>query len=144
MDRKMWVIDASVTVKWFFADEEGSQSAEQVLDALIESPNLFFIPDLFYLEIAHVILKKSKDHKFAKHAVDKVHQLGLHCIPVGQKLLFDAISTAHHTGLTVHDAIYVETAKYMKAKWITADMKAVKRCSSSFAVPLQNFPGHSS
>ena len=46
----IWVIDASVAVKWFIL-EETHPAADGVLTALIARPQSFAVPELFAFEV---------------------------------------------------------------------------------------------
>ena len=42
----IWVVDASVAVRWFLKDET-HPNADKVLRRLIDHPELFAVPELF-------------------------------------------------------------------------------------------------
>ena len=50
----IWVIDASVAVKWFLKDETHPQ-AEAILERLISEPEFFAVPELFCFEVFSVL-----------------------------------------------------------------------------------------
>ncbi len=136
----MLVIDTSVAIKWFFEDENDSSHALRVLEKLTRDPDSFFIPDLFFFEFSAVLAKKSNhDTKFCIHALENIYQLGLQTIPSGKELFEMAIQYSSEYKLTVYDCIYIATAKFLDAKWLTADLKALKNIPKSLGLSLQNF-----
>ena len=50
----IWVIDASVAVRWFI-DEEAHAHADEVLEKVIDSPERFAVPELFAFEVFSVL-----------------------------------------------------------------------------------------
>ena len=46
----IWVLDASVAVRWFI-EEEVHPHADEVLDKLIDEPERFAVPELFAFEV---------------------------------------------------------------------------------------------
>ena len=50
------VVDASVGIKWI-VEESGSDEALQILAEVLEFPQDFAVPELFYWEITHVYHK---------------------------------------------------------------------------------------
>ncbi len=135
----MWVVDASVAVKWFFEHEEGTLQAESVLDSIVQASDHFFVPDLFFTEFSAVMMKKSKDKNFSISALQKVQQLGLKSIPSGREILEKAIILAGDEKLSVYDGVYVATAILLGAVWITADKKASKGLKKNIALDLIDY-----
>ena len=135
----MWVIDASVAIKWFFEEEDGSLLAYRVLGLLVQKPDLFMVPTLFFIEFAAVALKKSKDVNASSLALDRLYRLGLHAVPEGEKLLAKALQLSHKFELSLYDGLYLAVASLMKAHWLTADERAVRRLPPSLALSLRNF-----
>lgn len=126
--RELWVVDASVAVKWFFTDEENRDRATVVLSALRDNPSGFAVPSWFHQELAAVLIRKSgHDEKFVSTALGIVYQLGMITIPAGEELTRSAVSIAcdHHIGY--YDALYVALAKSLKGRWLTADNKSCLR-----------------
>lgn len=136
----MWVLDASVAVKWFFRDEPLRKEADLVLDAVVRRPDDFLVPDMFYIETTAVINRKSKrDENFCKSALDSLYELGIPSVPVGREIMEMAVEAACARNLTVYDAIYVALAKTSAARWLSADEQAIARLDSSQACKLASF-----
>ena len=50
----LWVIDASVAVRWFL-EEEAHPNADRVLSMVVDSPESFAVPELFAFEVFSVL-----------------------------------------------------------------------------------------
>ena len=123
-----WVVDTSVAAKWYFNDEKDYAQAQTVLTGLILSPNSYFVPDLFYTELAAVLVKKSAgDQDFTQRALDLVFRLGMRTIPTGGDLLKEAVAISCNTKMSVYDAIYLTVSDFINARWITADRQAYRK-----------------
>ena len=56
----IWVIDASVALRWFL-EEETHQSADEVLKKVVEDPCRFTVPELFAFEVYAVLQRLHPD-----------------------------------------------------------------------------------
>ena len=56
----MIVLDASVALKWIFADEDRADHAERIRDDHVSGKNAIAVPTLFFYEIANVLATKVK------------------------------------------------------------------------------------
>jgi len=119
----IWVIDASVAVKWFLKDE-AHPKAEAILERLISKPELFAIPELFCFEVFSVL---SRIHPYSGNVfVEGVLPLlegGLLRQPMTASLAANAEQFVK-MGLTGYDACYAALAKEIKGIWLTFDEKA--------------------
>jgi len=50
----IWVIDASVALRWYLEDE-AHDCADEVLKAIVEDPCRFTVPELFAFEVYAVL-----------------------------------------------------------------------------------------
>lgn len=120
------IIDASIAIKWFI-EEEGQQTAFEILERAIEKPNLFSVPELFYFELAHVLNRVlGKLNNSQKRLYEKTLHLGIQRIPMSPEL-HQSICEFQSMGLSGYDAAYVAVAKNMSGIWLTFDTKAHKR-----------------
>ncbi len=134
----MFVVDASVAVKWFFAGEDDAEAATRVLDAIIADPRHFAVPELFFCEMVAVLCKAEKIHKTElTEYIEALELLGLHRVGNGHELLATAARLALQWGLSGYDAVYLATAKLIDGVWLTADATALRRINdSSLAVHI--------
>lgn len=119
----IWVVDASVAVRWFFA-QESHPHADAVLERLLSAPEMFAVPELFCFEVYAVLNRLHPRGKevFLKGMIP-VPQCGLLRYPMTEKLA-DGASAFIKRGLTGNDACYAALAKECKGKWLTFDDRA--------------------
>ena len=56
----IWVVDASVAVRWFLSDES-HPNAEAVLAQVVDQPGRFAVPELFAFEV-YAVLQRLHPH----------------------------------------------------------------------------------
>lgn len=136
----MWVLDTSVAVKWFFTDETGREKSTEILHELVENPDLFLVPDLFFQELSAVLIRKSKfQREFVKESLETVYSLGIQTISLGQELSAEAISLSCLYRISYYDAHFLALAEGFKGVWLTADQKAVRKLSKNLALHFSLF-----
>ena len=119
----IWVLDASVAVRWFIQNEEHPHS-ERILRTLIHRPEQFAVPELFCFEVYAVmsrIMKNGADI-FVRGMIPLL-QNGMLRYPMTSSLASSAQKYIS-LGLTGYDACYVALAKELQGKWLTFDAKA--------------------
>lgn len=117
------IIDPSVAIKWF-VQEEGREMALLVLQELLESPESFAVPELFFFELAHVfnrILPKPTPKQLAlfEQLFDVLLPRFAMTVELSQELRH-----LQRKGLSGYDAAYVALAKQLQGKWLTFDRRA--------------------
>jgi len=119
----IWVIDASVAIRWFIL-QEGHPHADLVLDKVLSDPERFAIPELFCYEVYAVLnrLHPSGTDVFLKGMIP-VLNCGIFRCPMTESLALQA-SVFIARGLTGYDACYAALAKELEGKWLTFDDKA--------------------
>lgn len=122
------VLDASVAIKWFLADEPGRDEALAFLDQVRDDPVRFVVPELFFNEMLAVLARLlGKDSSALRAYLDALQDLGFERIGNGRELLAAAADLACGFGLTGYDSIYAATAQLVGGEWVTADAKAHKK-----------------
>ncbi len=132
----IWVIDASVALRWFI-EEEAHPHADEVLKELLSRPQTFAVPELFAFEVYAVLqrLHPSGLEAFIKGLIP-ILQGGLFRQPMTEKLAAIADRFVR-LGLTGYDACYAALAKDMRGTWLTFDQKAhrmIEREKVSFCI----------
>jgi predicted nucleic acid-binding protein len=132
----IWVIDASVAVRWFI-EEESHLHADRVLDKMLSFPERFAVPELFCFEVYSVLCRihPQGDDVFLKGMIP-ILNCGILRYPMTEGLALQA-SVFLNKGLTGYDACYAALAKELKGRWLTFDEKAhqlIKRSHVSFAL----------
>lgn len=121
----IWIIDASVAVRWFLEDE-AHDCAEEVLKAVIEDPRRFAVPELFAFEV-YAVLQRLHPHglnAFRKGIIPFL-QGGLLRHPMTEDLAVKA-NRFVKKGFSGYDACYAALALDLKGCWLTFDKKAHK------------------
>ena len=122
------VLDASVAIKWFVADEPGATEAIEILDRIRDDPRPFAVPELFFNEMLAVLTRLvGRDDAPVRSHMEALQDLGLERIGNGRELLARAaeISCAHR--VTGYDAVYAASADLVGGCWLTADERAHRR-----------------
>lgn len=119
----IWVVDASVAVRWFLKDEQHPH-ADAVLRNLIDTPENFAVPELFCFEVYAVLSRVHPNgHDVFVEAVLPIINGGIFRQPMTESLANQA-DLFVKKGLTGYDASYAALAKEMKGMWLTFDEKA--------------------
>jgi len=119
----IWIVDASVAVRWFI-EEEAHVHADEVLKRMVNEPRRFAVPELFSFEVFSVLHRLHPDaiQVFSK-AIIPLLQGGIFRQPMTEDLAVKA-SRFVRLGLTGYDACYAALAKDLKGLWLTFDHKA--------------------
>jgi predicted nucleic acid-binding protein len=119
----IWVLDASVAVRWFIK-EEVHPHADEVLDKLIDEPERFAVPELFAFEVFSVLQRiHPKGLEVFRKGIIPLLQGGIFRQPMTESLAVKA-SRFVKLGLTGFDACYAALALDLKGQWLTFDEKA--------------------
>lgn len=110
-----WVLDASVALKWFLA-EEYQDTAQEVLQAVIAEPEWFAVPELFLFE-TYAALCRLHPHPL------QAFRRGIFRQPMTAELASDA-DRFRRMGLSAYDACYAALAWQISGTWLTFDSQA--------------------
>ncbi len=126
----IWVVDASVAVRWLIAGEEHPH-ADAVLERMLESPRSFAVPELFAFEVYAVLcrLHPNATEAFLRGIVP-VLQCGILRHPMTVELARTADRFVR-IGLTGYDACYAALAMELRGSWLTFDEQAHRRLADS-------------
>ena len=123
------VVDASIGIK-LFVDEEFSEKAHVLFAQLgNELPAELYVPDLFYIECANILLKYTR--RFRRPLEDSQADLAdlgdlvLRSTSTAD-LMEEALILANETNLTAYDACYAVLARKLALPLITADRPLTK------------------
>ena len=137
----IWVLDASVAAKWFFADEARRAQAVAVRAALVAGPELFVVPHLFFSETAHLLGRRSgRDRAFCAKGMGLLLRLGLRTLGLSEGG-WRRVAHGVASGLTGYDATYVALARELGGRWITDDTKAAELIGERWACRLADWAG---
>ncbi|RLB13499.1 MAG: hypothetical protein DRG63_10110 [Deltaproteobacteria bacterium] len=122
----IWVIDASVAVRWFLEDETDA-NADAVLRKVVEEPRLFAVPELFSFEVYAVLQRLHPEgFKAFRKGIIPILQGGILRHPMTERLAKRADKFVRK-GLTGYDACYAALAEDLKGLWLTFDKRAHQR-----------------
>lgn len=119
----IWIIDASVAIRWFI-DEEVHAHADEVLGKVIDSPEIFAVPELFAFEVFSVLQRMHPNGlEVFRKGIMPILQGGILRQPMTETLALKADKFIA-LGLTGYDACYAALARDLKGVWLTFDEKA--------------------
>lgn len=119
----IWVIDASVAVRWFI-EEEAHAHADEVLEKVIDEPERFAVPELFAFEVFSVLQRIHPSGLEAfRNGIIPLLQGGIFRQPMTESLAVKANSFVN-LGLTGYDACYAALARDLRGIWLTFDEQA--------------------
>ena len=132
-----FVIDASVGIK-LFVQEQGSEQVANLFSHLAaDTPAQLYVPDLFYIECANILLKYAR--RFGRSLEDShsdledLSQLSLRVTPTSV-LMADALLLAAERNLTAYDACYVILAQRLGISLLTANEALGRAFENSLGV----------
>jgi predicted nucleic acid-binding protein len=120
------VVDTSVVVKWFVA-EEGQDKAER----LIGTP--LIAPDLIMAEVSNAVWKKWRKGEMAAEQARVAQAMVSSFVemvpsrPFAEAALAIAIELEH----AVYDCFYLALCEASERRMITADQRLIKRCAGT-------------
>lgn len=117
------IVDASVAFKWF-VEEEGVTRALEVLERLVQSPEDFAVPEIFFFELVHTFNRLVGEPSADNMATLKqLFNMDLRRFSMDEPL-FQRTRKFQALGLSGYDAAYVAIAEMIRGKWLTFDRKA--------------------
>ncbi len=133
----MVVLDASVVLKWLFADEVGGDRAASLRDAHASGRELVAVPDLLFYEIGNVLSTKTKlpDAAVAE-AFSLLWDFGLERFDLGLEEYLGALALSRKHRITLYDAAYVELSRRLKCPFVTADKKLYEKIKGLKSIEL--------
>jgi len=117
------IIDASVAIKWFIK-EKGHETSLAVLERILESPEYFAVPELFYFEVSHVLNRLIPSlNRGQKELLHHLLQWGVVRFSMTKEWM-EEIRRFQQLGLSGYDSAYAALAKILKGTWLSFDKKA--------------------
>lgn len=122
----LFVVDASVAVKWFLpsAGEPFSEQARLVREMVLQGEDQFIAPDLLWAEFGNVMWRAVRRGRLtaeeAKLGVDTFAKMAILNV-LSHPLIPMALDLAISSNCTLYDCLYVTLAMESSAQLITAD-----------------------
>ena len=121
----IWVIDASIAVRWFI-EEETHPNADEVLRAVVQQPERFAVPELFAFEVFSVLMRLHPNGLQAfRKGILPILYAGIYRQPMTEDLAVKAYPFVK-LGLSGYDACYAALSRDLKGQWLTFDEQAHK------------------
>ncbi|MEW8960089.1 MAG: type II toxin-antitoxin system VapC family toxin [Moorella sp. (in: firmicutes)] len=125
---RIFVIDASVAVKWYIP-EPHSELAVNLLERAAEGDCRLWAPDLIYAEVGNVLWKKCMRGEIGEEDARKILGAMAQKFPArvagSQPLLPAAFEIACGYKRTLYDSLYIALAVAKNGVFITADERLV-------------------
>lgn len=126
----MYIIDASVAIKWILQEEDSDKAlslCEQALYGNIE----IAAPDMLLYEVTNILVRKMKLEPWqVEKAIRELLGTGIATSSPDAELMIRAAEIAWETGASVYDAAYVALALDQKATLVTADRRLARLVGS--------------
>jgi predicted nucleic acid-binding protein len=136
---KIYVLDASVAVKWILPETEEPFSAEakRLMKRALDGDAGLVVPDIFWAELANVIWKGRRrgrlDGEDVASAMASLMSLDVQVAGTGE-LIPAALEAAMNLNIAVYDACYVELANRLNVSLVTADRELFARTAPELPV----------
>lgn len=136
---KVFVLDASVAVKWFLSPKAESLAAEALAlyEEYLERKINFIVPDIFWAEVGSAFWKACRLGRIqkasAQEAITALVKCELATFSI-EALLERAFLIATTFDRSVYDALYVALAVQSGAELITADERLANALAAHFPV----------
>ena len=136
-----WVIDASVTLPWFLADE-ATPFTEGLLDALGEQE--IWAPTLWVLECTNVLQSAQRRRRIdAQRRAEIASELSALPVRVDPEVAdfvgLDRLAAAH--GLSAYDAVYLELVLRRSLVLVSLDARLIAAAGAIGHPVLSAMPG---
>lgn len=132
------VLDASVTIAWFFEDER-TPPVVAVLDRIVESEAI--VPPVWRIEVANALQMAVRRGRMVLQAraasLAQLETLAITCDEACVKHCWGrSLALADQHGLTLYDATYLELALRRRLPLATLDQKLRRAAEAEGLAPL--------
>jgi len=120
------VVDASVGIKLFMPEDFSGDVQDMFLDSFAAPKASLFVPDLFYVECANILWKRTSKGEIAASVAQEcvVQLLALDLAPTPTAELAErGLEIALAYGISAYDACYVALAERTNTSLLTADTR---------------------
>ncbi len=119
----VFVLDASVVIKWF-SEEEYTDRALKLREDFSKGEIELVVPDLMLYEVSNALRYNSDfDETDVAEAVGTLFDIGISIIVPNREVINSALNLAYEYKITIYDAYYVALAKEIDFILVTADRK---------------------
>jgi predicted nucleic acid-binding protein len=125
-DVAVWVVDASVLLKWLLPTEQEDHvlQANAIRNALLEDQIRVILPELWRFEVGNTLCRLMPEH--AQELLALCLDLGIQTLNSDQ-WVNTAVRLATTYSVTFYDASYHAVAKTLSGTLVTADQRYVNK-----------------
>ena len=133
----MFVIDASVILKWFVEEEKGTKEALGIKQNHIEGKYTLVIPDIAIYEVGNALRYKpdSLPREVSRYCRN-LYELNLDIVAFPIEIIDLTIEISFQNDITFYDASYIALAKELGLQFITADERLYNKTKHFHFVKL--------
>ena len=133
----MIVLDASVILKWIFADEDGGERAAGLREDHVSGNEIIAVPDLLFYEIGNVLSTKTRLSESAiAEALSLLWDFSFERFDLGLDEYQSSMALSRKYKITLYDAAYVELSRRLKCTFVTAERQLFEKIKSIKTVEL--------
>jgi predicted nucleic acid-binding protein len=115
------IVDASAAMA-LLRREPKAATVKSILRAAIEDGTELHVPDLFWLEVTNVLVRRYRvPTTIAVEAIRDLDELDLISAEIDRPLLLLALAHAADTGLSVYDGVYLALTETLDGQVLTLD-----------------------
>lgn len=123
----MYVVDASVAIKWF-SEEENTDKAIEIRNKFFKGICEIAAPDLILYEVSNALrFNPNFNEDDVIEAVNSLFDMGISIIVPTPRVVKSSINMAFRYKTTIYDAFYVALANEIGFKFVTADSKLYQK-----------------
>jgi len=122
VERRTYIIDASVALKWYYQEKEREvKQAFKLREDYQQRKIDIYAPDLLVYELANVLRNKQDlEESYIRDAIESIYEMRI-LKPPTQETMKEAIKLALQYNTSVYDAVYLAFAEEQRSGFITAD-----------------------
>ena len=121
------LLDTSVVVKWFIAEED-TRAAADLQQAHLRDELLLHVPDVLMMELANALRYSSRlSLERIVQNLETLSDLAVEIVPFDSGALNLAVSLSLEHDLAVYDAYFLALARALEMPLITAERKMLSR-----------------
>ena len=123
----MYVLDASVIIKWF-SEEEFTDTAVEIRNRFFKGKCELAAPDLDLYDVPNALrFNPNFNDDDVIEAVNSLFDMGISIIVPTPRVIKSSIAIAFKYNITIYDAFYVALANEIGFTFVTADSKLCQK-----------------
>lgn len=134
----LYVLDASIAVKWVLSGEPHEDKAVKIKDDHVSGVVELCAPSFMIQEVTNAVWRALKlkriTHEFAQNALKSLDDLQINFYELNWSEACDELVIATKLDLTIYDSSYLFLSEKLNAKLITADDKMCQKAKDRFRV----------